>query len=118
MWIHVQEAVRHAHTAFTELKVPEHVKALMDDEKCTNLTASSSDFWIALAALKRFVVRMHPLCITLVCKARSSYILLACTQTNLGYLRVCCSIWNQFHLLFALDWLPGCRRLKEKGRCL
>jgi hypothetical protein len=53
----VQEAVRHAHTAFAEAKVPDHVKQLMDDKKCTSLTASSSDFWIALAALKQFVVR-------------------------------------------------------------
>ena len=57
----VQEAIRHAHTAFTELKVPEHVKKLMEDDKCSNLTASSSDFWVALAALKRFVVRLRPL---------------------------------------------------------
>jgi hypothetical protein len=61
----MQEAVRHAHTAFTELKVPEHVKQLMDDEKCASLSASSSDFWIALAALKRFVVCIKHACIEL-----------------------------------------------------
>jgi NEDD8-activating enzyme E1 regulatory subunit len=58
---HVQEALRYAHTAFTELKVPEHVEKLMDDEQCTNLSGSSSDFWILLAAVKRFVVCCKPL---------------------------------------------------------
>lgn len=80
--MHVQEAVRHAHTAFTELKVPDHVKKLMDDEKCTNLTTTSSDFWIVLAALKRFVVwhsllllpTAVPACKPLCCSASCAYI--------------------------------------------
>jgi hypothetical protein len=53
----MQEAVRHAHTAWTPTSVPESVRELMDDAKCAHLSAESSDFWVGVAALRCFVVR-------------------------------------------------------------
>eukprot|EP00892_Ulva_mutabilis_P000800 jgi/Ulvmu1/10720/UM068_0005.1 len=48
------EAVRQAHTAWMQPTVPKHVLELFLDESCTHLTASSSSFWILVAALKSF----------------------------------------------------------------
>lgn len=56
----IQEAVRQAHTAWTKTSVPKHILELFSDESCTQLTASSSTFWILVAALKAFVVCPGP----------------------------------------------------------
>ncbi|KAH6564511.1 hypothetical protein BASA50_001474 [Batrachochytrium salamandrivorans] len=50
----IVEALSMAYKAYSETKIPSEVVAILGDPKTTNLSATSSDFWLLVAALKRF----------------------------------------------------------------
>eukprot|EP00455_Lapot_gusevi_P037522 TRINITY_DN4203_c0_g1_i1.p1 TRINITY_DN4203_c0_g1~~TRINITY_DN4203_c0_g1_i1.p1 ORF type:complete len:572 (-),score=221.32 TRINITY_DN4203_c0_g1_i1:42-1688(-) len=50
-----EEAVNFAFKAYTAQRIPSELKDVFNDEKCTNLNAQSSDFWILARAVKDFM---------------------------------------------------------------
>ena len=50
-----KEAVENAHYLWSPPQMPAELQQYFDSESCCQLTATSSKFWILLAALKRFV---------------------------------------------------------------
>ena len=51
------EAINNLNTALTETKIPTSVQAILDDPLCSQLSSSSSPFWLLAAALKKWVIR-------------------------------------------------------------
>lgn len=49
------EAAKHVNTAFVQHKIPPEVKSILNDCKCSNITESSSNFWILANGLMKFV---------------------------------------------------------------
>ncbi|GJQ79507.1 putative NEDD8-activating enzyme E1 regulatory [Trypoxylus dichotomus] len=50
-----QEAIHYVNTCIGQFKVPPQIQALLDDDRCTNLTQESSSFWVMCAALRELV---------------------------------------------------------------
>uniref|UniRef100_A0AAR5P3F2 NEDD8-activating enzyme E1 regulatory subunit n=1 Tax=Dendroctonus ponderosae TaxID=77166 RepID=A0AAR5P3F2_DENPD len=50
-----EQAIHYANSCVTTRAVPDHVQVILDDDCCTNLTQSSSSFWIMCAALREMV---------------------------------------------------------------
>ncbi|XP_030746523.1 nedd8-activating enzyme E1 regulatory subunit [Sitophilus oryzae] len=50
-----EQALHYANSCVTPRPIPDHVKAILDDDSCTNLTQNSSSFWIMSAALRELV---------------------------------------------------------------
>ncbi|EGF82558.1 hypothetical protein BATDEDRAFT_36669 [Batrachochytrium dendrobatidis JAM81] len=51
----ITEALAIAYKAFSTTTIPSDITAILDDPAATNLSKNSSDFWILVAALKRFI---------------------------------------------------------------
>ncbi|GAB4817852.1 hypothetical protein N2152v2_004898 [Parachlorella kessleri] len=49
------EAVANAHKVWSPPSIPSELRSILEDECCTSLSATSSDFWVLAAALKRFL---------------------------------------------------------------
>ncbi|KAF4517774.1 hypothetical protein B566_EDAN002979 [Ephemera danica] len=50
-----EEAIRAVNAEMQASKIPSHVREILDDPSCTNLTSQSKSFWILARALKDFV---------------------------------------------------------------
>ncbi|XP_073515270.1 NEDD8-activating enzyme E1 regulatory subunit [Phyllobates terribilis] len=49
-----EEAVKNVNTALNTTKIPSNIEDIFNDERCTNITQQSSDFWILARAVKEF----------------------------------------------------------------
>ncbi|XP_040265216.1 NEDD8-activating enzyme E1 regulatory subunit [Bufo bufo] len=49
-----EEAVKNVNTALNTTKIQGNIEEIFNDERCTNLTQQSSDFWILARAVKEF----------------------------------------------------------------
>ncbi|KAF2888253.1 hypothetical protein ILUMI_17920 [Ignelater luminosus] len=50
-----EQAVRFVNVCINSIGVSAQIQAILDDERCTNLTSESSSFWIICAALRELV---------------------------------------------------------------
>lgn len=49
-----EEAVKNVNTALNTTKVPSNIEDIFNDDRCTNITPQSSNFWILARAVKEF----------------------------------------------------------------
>lgn len=50
-----EQAIHYVNTCLNPLKVPSHVKSILEDDSCINLTQDSTPFWVMCAALREHV---------------------------------------------------------------
>lgn len=51
-----EEAIHFVNTSISPPSIPPHVKSILEDDSCRNLTQKSSHFWIMCAALREHVI--------------------------------------------------------------